>query len=152
MSAACRNAGGKATGITAWDRSMPWRLESCDGVKCRYAKSAEAGITLTICTEADEHDRFERSSGQSGTLSTEANNRHSPTRTESSFSHLDARVSGLYLPPILACSYPSTGYSYRRASIGSSRAARSAGRKPEINPTISSMSVEVITAKADMER
>ena len=94
MSAACRSAGGKAAGITAPDRSTARRLKTCDGAGCRYAKSAEAGITLTICNDAEEHERLVRSSGQSGTLSTEASSRHSPTTTESSFSHLDARVSG----------------------------------------------------------
>ncbi len=93
-----------------------------------------------------------KSSGQSGTLSSEATRRHNATATESNFSHVDARVRGRFLPSILACRNLSFGYSYRNASIGSRREARSAGRNPEINPTISSMTVEVITAKAEMER
>src|SRR5215471_17508804 len=44
------------------------------------------------------------------------------------------------------------GYSYRRASMGSSRAALIAGNKPAINPTSSRTPVETISAKLVMWR
>jgi len=47
--------------------------------------------------------RLLSSSGQSGTLSTDANRRNIPMNIESTFSHVDARVRGVYLPSILAC-------------------------------------------------
>ncbi len=43
-------------------------------------------------------------------------------------------------------------YSYRSASIGSSRDARMAGSRPETRPTSSSIIVDVSTAKRDTER
>src|SRR4051794_36401545 len=64
---------------------------------------SQAGLAFTIWSEAEVQVRFVTSSGQSGTLSTEASRRQRATATEGSFSHMDARVSGLYLPSILAC-------------------------------------------------
>ena len=47
-----------------------------------------------IWSEAAEQDRLVKSSGQSGTLSTDAIRRHSAMPSERMFSHVDARVSG----------------------------------------------------------
>ncbi len=96
--------------------------------------------------------RFANNSGQSGTLSTEASRRNSPITSERTFSHVDARVRDVTYLSILACADRAYPYSYRSASIGSRRDARKAGKNPEIKPTISSITVDVMTANAEMVR
>jgi len=59
---------------------------------CRWTNLSEARATLIICSEAEGAELLVTSSGQSGTLSTEASRRNSPITIETTFNHVDARV------------------------------------------------------------
>jgi hypothetical protein len=94
-SAACLNAGGKLEGFAGSSGSITPTLKVRAGVGCPYANDSDMGLTLTIWSEADGLERLVSSSGQSGTLSTEATRTKSPITIETTFSHVDARVRGL---------------------------------------------------------